>query len=198
MDSAYQNLIQEYSKLKNEEQQESVSVFSDPFKVIDPLESFMQSRNDDIVLCSRNMALLYLSARLCQYNIKSNIHTFENNLLSAEACAKKVLDKKYSVYIFIKIALCDTASFADSYLALLKPKFMLIRNLTEAETLIHYILKLSQNLYSSSYSWYGKKMVKNTIHLLQSQKVPVSANKAKLLTSLKTEYKKYHNVKEVF
>lgn len=110
MNSLKEIIKQEYLKLKDEEMQADIAVLSDPFKIIDPSEAFQKSRNEDMVICARNMAMLYLATRLCKYD-KSYFKEAENLLLAVNACFDKVLDKQYTKYILLKIALCDKRQY---------------------------------------------------------------------------------------
>ena len=198
MGSLKEVIKQEYLKLKDEEMQSDIAILNSPFKVIDPLEAFQQSRNEDTVLCARNMAMLYLVARLCKYD-KSYLKEAENLLLAVNACISKVLDKQYTKYIFLKIALCDAEPTLDEHISTIsKPKFLMFKIISDTDDLSNYILRISNTLLSSNYKWYGKKFLKNAVQILQAEKFKSVSNKEKVKKSIECELKKYTNVKEEF
>lgn len=190
MNHSYQELKQEYLKIK-EEENAGMTAFHEWFNNAELRDSTPPPR-DDIVLCSRNMALLYVSAGLCLCGEDKLIEEFKTHLFIVEAYARKVFVNSASIYVLLQIALCDTALSVSNYLELFVPDLIINQKTNETEEFVNYVIKISNRLLKTNYRWYGKALIESSIKALQSEKFFLTPNKEECIGILAEELQKYN------
>lgn len=190
MKKSYQKLQQEYAKLKQEEKSERADL--DEWLKHHMTKRETPPQRNPILLCSRNMAYLYLSACLCQKD-GSFSEKFKIHLYIVEAYAKQVFRRQDSVYLFLQIALCDIGPSVKSTVKLYMPDFIVNAKISETRAFIDYVIKLSHHLRRTVYPWYGKALIKSTIIALRSERFFITSNKEAFINRLTQELRKYHN-----
>lgn len=146
---------------------------------------------DDIVLCSRNMALLYVSAGLYVYFKKKFICEFNRYLVVVKGYAGNVFINPASVYVFLQIALCDVSPYVKDYLNKFMPNFITDQKSSEIQAFVDYVIKISNRLLETDYSWYGKALIESSIEALRSERFFLSPNKDEYVDILTGELQKY-------
>lgn len=182
MNYSYDELKQEYLKIKCEEKSSMAAIQEDGDNI--PVR-------DNIAICSRNMTLFYLSAHLCLYDENEFSEDFKIYLFIVEAYARSVFISLASVCLFIKTALCDTPSSIYNYIKLFTPDLITNKKSGETQALVNYIIKLSNHLLKTNYKWYGKALIQSTIDVLQSYKFFTAPNKRGYIKTLTEKLKKY-------
>lgn len=189
MKKSYQKLQQEYAKLKQEENAAMANL--DEWLKHHTTKRETPPQRDPILLCSRNMAFLYLSACLCLKD-ETFGEKFKIHLYIVEAYAKQVFRRQDSVYLFLQIALCDIVPSVEPTIQLYMPDFIINAKTSETQTFIRYVMKLSNHLRKTSYPWYGKALLKSTIIALRSERFFITSNKTTFINRLMKELQTYN------